>query len=539
MKRYFLFLTGMMLILSACEQQTLQDTITINEQQELTGTHLHDGTCSYECYVEPDYTKEVNIKLPFTNKAISVTVDVADGLVFYQGDIILGTEDDIINRGVGKDSDRWPNSTIPYVIATGFSANQLNRILNAIDHVNENSPLCVVPRTNEVGYVEFKPSDRCASYIGMRGNKQSILLSSGCSFGTTVHEILHASGIYHEQAREDRDNYVNIHYPNIRPGYEHNFNIAPTATASDYGAYDYGSIMHYGTNYFSSNGQATITTIPLGIPIGQRDGLSDGDIATLEAMYNGCNGCGGGGGTTASGCDISISISGLNITLTSQNFDDNGIVKIRTSNWTFSEILCNDWTGDYCTSGKSVTVPAPGTYVVDVQDGGGCIFTINVTGTGGGGANDNDSDGVCSDVDCDDNDPNVGAQQTPGTACDDGLASTTNDVIQADGCTCQGQSVTCNNFVPVNENCSGVGVEICGDKIRVNVSGNNLSHITINDVDAGWAVVNLVCANWSNNCDPGFYTYTVPQSGNYSVQFHYSNLPTCGTPPFYVDDNTM
>ncbi|MCB0579476.1 MAG: hypothetical protein KDD10_09240, partial [Phaeodactylibacter sp.] len=48
---------------------------------------------------------------------------------------------------------------------------------------------------------------------------------------------------------------------------------------------------------------------------------------------------------------------------------------------------------------------------------------------------DNDGDGVCSDVDCDDN--NAGISYQVGDACDDGDPNTTGDVIQGD-CTCAG-----------------------------------------------------------------------------------------------------
>ncbi len=536
MKRYLVFLMGMMLILSACEQQTLQDTISITEQ-ELThqeDAHLHDDTCPSECYIVPEYTKEVTIKLPFTDKAVPVTVGIYKGYALYQGDIILGTEDEVVNRGVATDGRRWPNSTIPYTIAAGFNSTQLNRIMDAVEHINENTVLCVVPRTNEADYVEFIPTGGCASYIGRRGGKQTIWLSS-CSFGSTVHEVLHASGIYHEQSREDRDNYITVNYQNISSFAVNNFNIAPTSTSTDYGPYDYGSIMHYGNFGFSSNGLPTITTIPPGIPIGQRNGLSAGDIATLDAMYEGCeSSCGGGGGTTASGCGVTVSISGLNVTLTANNNSNSGIIKVRTPSWSWSQTMCNDWTGNSCTSGKTVTVPGPGTYVVDTQFGGVCTFTITVDGSGGGSV-DMDGDGVCSDVDCDDNDPNVGAQQTPGTSCNDGNPNTINDVIQADGCTCQGQPIGgCSNPTTINENCSGASVEVCDGEITIDVSNNSIRHITINDVDAGWAVVELVCASWSNSCNPGSYTYTVPQSGNYSVQFNYYSSPTCGTGAFFV-----
>ncbi len=51
---------------------------------------------------------------------------------------------------------------------------------------------------------------------------------------------------------------------------------------------------------------------------------------------------------------------------------------------------------------------------------------------------DNDGDGVCGEVDCDDNDANIGG---PGTACDDGNPDTVNDVLDTN-CNCAGQGAT-------------------------------------------------------------------------------------------------
>jgi len=42
-----------------------------------------------------------------------------------------------------------------------------------------------------------------------------------------------------------------------------------------------------------------------------------------------------------------------------------------------------------------------------------------------------------ADIDCDDWNPLVPA--TPGAACNDGNPATSNDVIQADACTCLGR----------------------------------------------------------------------------------------------------
>ena len=56
--------------------------------------------------------------------------------------------------------------------------------------------------------------------------------------------------------------------------------------------YDYFSIMHYGTKFFSKNSKATIKIRKrgrrIGAEIGQRKGLSSIDVAQVHAMYN-CN----------------------------------------------------------------------------------------------------------------------------------------------------------------------------------------------------------------------------------------------------------
>ncbi|CAF4069946.1 unnamed protein product, partial [Rotaria sp. Silwood2] len=53
--------------------------------------------------------------------------------------------------------------------------------------------------------------------------------------------------------------------------------------------YDYGSIMHYGRDYFSINGSDTLVPLKSGVTIGQRDTLSSLDIQAIRAFY-GCAG---------------------------------------------------------------------------------------------------------------------------------------------------------------------------------------------------------------------------------------------------------
>jgi hypothetical protein len=158
-----------------------------------------------------------------------------------------------------------------------------------VQHWEANTYLRFPQRTaaNSGGFPDFVrivDDGGCWSQVGRRGGRQDLSLSAGCGFGAAVHEFGHAVGLWHEQSREDRDRFVRINWNNIRPGRAHNFN-QHISDGDDIGGYDYGSIMHYGRTAFSSNGQPTIEPLTQGAQIGQRNGLSAGDIAAVRAMY--------------------------------------------------------------------------------------------------------------------------------------------------------------------------------------------------------------------------------------------------------------
>ncbi|KAM4618121.1 embryonic protein UVS.2-like [Discoglossus pictus] len=104
--------------------------------------------------------------------------------------------------------------------------------------------------------------------------------------GTIQHELNHALGFYHEQSRSDRDNYVDIITANIIPSAIGNFDKLVTNNLGL--EYDYSSVMHYGRYAFSlTSNLATIVPKPNpSVPIGQRYGLSNLDIAKINKLYD-------------------------------------------------------------------------------------------------------------------------------------------------------------------------------------------------------------------------------------------------------------
>ncbi|HEX2027452.1 MAG TPA: M12 family metallopeptidase [Nitriliruptorales bacterium] len=253
----------------------------------------------------------------FTNKPIQY--EVVDGLAFFEGCICLGRaeelerdagliraaateggvipaaasigEDALIAHGVAITGSqyRWPNAVLPYEVDGGLP-NQ-SRVTDAVAHFHQRTTLRLVERTaanasQYPNYVRVFRGDGCWSYVGMQGGRQDLSLADGCGFGATVHEFSHAFGLWHEQSREDRDQFVTINWQNIQAGREHNFNQHIT-DGDDIGGYDYGSLMHYGMYAFSKNNLPTIVPKQSGVTIGQRDGLSTGDIAALHQLYRG------------------------------------------------------------------------------------------------------------------------------------------------------------------------------------------------------------------------------------------------------------
>ena len=231
-----------------------------------------------------------------------VTYEIIDGLAVWDGDIILGTPEELEPSGAftapGKALDipgkalvavsnkkrLWPGGIIPYVIDPELA--NPNDVLEAIQHWNENTVIRLVERTDQPNWVRFVPIDdgRCSAYLGMVGGEQKVFLREFCGVGSIVHEIGHAVGLWHEHQRNDRDTHIWVSSDPFNPS---RFNYKQKGgRALDSGPYDYGSVMHY-SSY-------ELRTIPPSIPLGggglligkgSERGLSAGDIDGVNRLY--------------------------------------------------------------------------------------------------------------------------------------------------------------------------------------------------------------------------------------------------------------
>lgn len=96
-------------------------------------------------------------------------------------------------------------------------------------------------------YVEFNKSKVNDSMIGRIGGKQIINLAD-FSASTIIHEICHALGMFHEQCRNDRDEYITVDYSNIvnDEKIRSNFRLIDQ-NYHRIGHFDFESIMLYGS----------------------------------------------------------------------------------------------------------------------------------------------------------------------------------------------------------------------------------------------------------------------------------------------------
>jgi hypothetical protein len=186
-------------------------------------------------------------------------------------------------------------------------------LLNAVHEWNKQFPgrMKWVKRTRrDANFVVFVSgtANRSKS-VGMAGRKQVVEVNidrarfltatfGGTPRGVFIHEMGHAAGLGHEHQRADRDRFVQIDTANVarpcdfRTGPDPALNCSfPFTPCTPVGPYDYVSTMHYFTTQAARDqSRPTIHAIDssgrrVRRPMGSFNGLSPGDVATLNRAY--------------------------------------------------------------------------------------------------------------------------------------------------------------------------------------------------------------------------------------------------------------
>ncbi len=223
----------------------------------------------------------------------------------------------IFHSAPAEQNKFWRDGVVNYIIDQSFTEKESNLSVNVMNGLSSHTTglsfhptydkncdsnnrctlmrtfelrLSIDPRNYDHNHIYFKKTynnSYCgSSYVGMKGGRQELELSSTCiKMPTILHEIMHAIGFHHEQQRYDRDRYVIMNWDNIpQHAKEENYKRLEDYTTR-FGYYDYNSIMHY-TSYSKYDGYN-------GAPLLKKDGsyvlyntaLSDMDIEGIKKAY--------------------------------------------------------------------------------------------------------------------------------------------------------------------------------------------------------------------------------------------------------------
>ena len=219
-----------------------------------------------------------------------VTYEVIDGWAVHDGDILLGRVGEIEAAGAGAASPGgsvphpglrreaapiggeglWPDGIVPYEIVEDATEQERADILAAMAEWNARTAVTFVPRSGQRYYASLvRSTGWCRSGVGRDAGTR--VETVGCGVSTTVHELGHAIGLWHEHQRTDRDEYIMV--PR-----ESDFMDVLSLSGPGGGPFDYRSSMNYGG----------FQTIPpgMGFGWGSLDGfLSAGDVDGVNRAF--------------------------------------------------------------------------------------------------------------------------------------------------------------------------------------------------------------------------------------------------------------
>jgi len=147
----------------------------------------------------------------------------------------------------------WPGGIVPYDISK-LTPEQQSLALRAMQRwMDTGAKIKFVPRTTEAEYANFTGQTDAGNNTSRTGYKQGDRNDINITAfwwrqmeWMPVHELGHVLGFDHEQQRWDRDQFITVHYENIKAGRSDDYDWIPkTNWIVSSLPYDYHSIMHY------------------------------------------------------------------------------------------------------------------------------------------------------------------------------------------------------------------------------------------------------------------------------------------------------
>ncbi|KAE9554392.1 hypothetical protein FO519_002384 [Halicephalobus sp. NKZ332] len=200
---------------------------------------------------------------------------------------------------VYTDSDG--NYLLPYIITGSFDSEEQQIIAGAMRAIENNTCVRFVKRTNQPEFLDLqnKRNQGCYTTVGRQPGRNVVMLEANniatcVEHDIVVHELMHTLGLWHEHMRNDRDNFIKVHYENIETAYYPQFDKIPTNESTTYGVtYDYRSVMHYAKDAFGvSPNVITMETLDPAFQnvIGKVSDAAPSDYLKICSIYS-CKTC--------------------------------------------------------------------------------------------------------------------------------------------------------------------------------------------------------------------------------------------------------
>ncbi|XGW31056.1 hypothetical protein V3C99_009763 [Haemonchus contortus] len=205
---------------------------------------------------------------------------------------------------------RWENNRLFYSFGPAITTRYRTIVRQALAYISGRTCLTFTESDTAPNRVNVISGSGCYSKIGMVGGVQELSLGNGCDqMGIVSHEFMHALGSWHMQMRSDRDDHLIVDLTYVKAGYEGNFGKIEADRTNNYNPFDYGSVMQYAANLFTTQGYSMIPRIGKYLMTPGTRIVSFYDIKMLNDHY-GCHAqcgaatCANGGEPRPKNCDV-------------------------------------------------------------------------------------------------------------------------------------------------------------------------------------------------------------------------------------------